>query len=88
MAHHQSAKKRIRQSEKRRLRNRYKKKRAKKLEKKLMASKNPTEAAELLPQVKSSVDSLVKHNIIHKNNAARKKSRLTRWVQDLQQSNG
>lgn len=38
------------------------------------------EAEKLLPEAFSTIDTAMKKNIIHKNNAARKKSRLARVV--------
>ena len=83
MAHHLSAKKRIRQSEKRRLHNRYYAKSARNAIKKLRNTKEKAAAAELLPKVSSMLDRLAKKNIIHKNKAANLKSSLTHHVNNL-----
>ncbi len=83
MAHHLSAKKRIRQSEQRRLLNRYHAKSARNAIKKLRSTKEKDQAVELLPKVSSMLDRLAKKNIIHKNKAANLKSRLTHYVNSL-----
>ncbi len=83
MANHKSALKRIRANEKKRLRNRYQLKTTRTYIKRLEAAKDKTEAEELLKQVTSMIDKLAKNNIIHKNNAAHNKSRLTRHVNAL-----
>ena len=83
MAHHASAKKRIRQNHKRRLRNRHKLMTMRKSMKKLHRTKDKAEAQKMLPEVVTSIDKCAKANIIHRNNAARKKSAVTRFVSDL-----
>ena len=83
MAHHKSAKKRIRQSEKRRLRNRYKKVKMRTLIKQLRATTDKGEAEKLLPEVHSTIDRVAKSNIIHKNTAGNMKGKLTRFVNGL-----
>ena len=83
MAHHKSAKKRIRQSEKRRLRNRFKKVTMRTGIKKLRLTTDKDEATELLPQVVGSIDRAAKSNIIHKNTAGNMKSKLTKYVNSL-----
>ncbi len=85
MAHHKSAKKRIRQNAKRRLRNRYKKTTMRSLVKKLRATTEQAVAAEMLPKVISTIDRVAKAHIIHKNNASNLKSKLTRFVNRLAQ---
>ena len=83
MAHHLSAKKRIRQNELRTLHNRYYAKSTRNAIKKLRSSKEKKEAAELLPKVSSMLDRLAKKNIIHKNKAANLKSSLTIHAKNL-----
>ncbi len=83
MAHHQSAKKRIRQSEKRRLHNRYYHLTARNAVRKLRSTEDKAEAEELLPKVASMLDKLAKTNIIHKNKASNLKSKLTKYVSSL-----
>ena len=49
---------------------------------------NLEEAAKFLPQVYSIIDTACKKNIIQSNNAARKKSRLARALNELQAKGG
>jgi len=83
MANHQSAKKRIRQSEKKRLHNKYYAKTTRNAVKELRLTTEKEEASKLLPKVSSLIDKLAKRNIIHKNKAANLKSKLTRHVNKL-----
>lgn len=84
MAHHKSAKKRIRQDAKKRLHNRYYKKSARTAIKKLRDMTDPEDAAKYLPKVVSMIDKLAKGNIWHKNKANNLKSKLTKYVKNLQ----
>jgi small subunit ribosomal protein S20 len=72
--------KRVRQSEKRRQRNlEYKngiKESRKKIRKLMEAGASQEELMEVYRKYSSAVDKAVKKNVIHKNNAARKKSRM------------
>ena len=83
MAHHLSAKKRIRQSEQRKLHNRYYARSARNAVKILRSTKEKVAASELLPKVSSMLDRLAKKNIIHKNKAANLKSSLAHHVKNL-----
>ncbi|MDX2001591.1 MAG: 30S ribosomal protein S20 [Chitinophagales bacterium] len=83
MAHHKSAKKRIRQIAARRLRNRYYGKTTRNLIRDLKASGDKPAAQKLLPEVISSIDKLAKRGTIHHNKAANLKSKLTRHVNAL-----
>ncbi|GAB2615423.1 30S ribosomal protein S20 [Belliella aquatica] len=80
MANHKSALKRIRANEAKRLRNRYQAKTTRTFIKRLKLTTDKVEAQELLKKVTSMIDKLAKKNIIHKNNASNKKSKLTRLV--------
>lgn len=53
---------------------------------KLLESGDKTAAAEQLKTTVSKIDLAAKNGVIHKNTAARKKSRLTKLVQPPQQS--
>ncbi|RME74499.1 MAG: 30S ribosomal protein S20 [Planctomycetota bacterium] len=89
MAHSKSAKKRIRQNEKRRLHNKALRSAAKTAIKKVMSAieeGNLEEAKKLLPYAQKKIDKACKRNVIHKNNGARKKSRLYRLVQSISES--
>ncbi|PSL04882.1 30S ribosomal protein S20 [Cecembia rubra] len=83
MANHKSALKRIRANEAKRLRNRYQHKTTRTFIKRLKSTTDKAEAQELLKTVTSMIDKLAKKNIIHKNNAANKKSKLTKLVNSL-----
>jgi small subunit ribosomal protein S20 len=83
MANHQSAKKRIRQSEARRLHNKYYAKTARNAVRTLRSTSEKAAAEELLPQVTAMLDKLAKRNIIHANKAANLKSGLTTYVNAL-----
>ncbi len=83
MAHHLSAKKRIRQSEVRRERNKYFARTTRHAIKSLRDTKEKEEAIEQLPKVSSMLDKLAKKNIIHKNKAANIKSKLTSHVNNM-----
>ncbi len=83
MAHHLSAMKRIRQSEKRRENNRYYARSTRNAIKKLRDTKNKKEADKMLPDVFSMVDNLARKNVIHKNKAANLKSKLAQHVNSL-----
>ncbi|MGL1886914.1 MAG: 30S ribosomal protein S20 [Reichenbachiella sp.] len=83
MANHKSALKRIRSNEAKRLRNRYQHKTTRTFVKKLKGATDKIEAQELLKKVTGMIDKLAKNNIIHKNNAANQKSKLTKLVASL-----
>jgi small subunit ribosomal protein S20 len=88
MPNHKSAEKRVRQNQKRnaintsnesRLRTQIKKLRA------ALATGDKTQSTELLTPTISSIDKAVNKGILHKNTAARYKSRLTSHVNELAQ---
>lgn len=83
MAHHKSAKKRIRQSAVRRLRNRYNGKTARNAIRNIRSMTDKSEAQKALPEVIGMIDKLAKRNIIHPKNASNKKSKLTKFVNSL-----
>ncbi|EMS31888.1 SSU ribosomal protein S20p [Mariniradius saccharolyticus AK6] len=83
MANHKSALKRIRANEAKRLRNKYQHKTTRTFIKKLKSVTDKVEALELFKTVTSMIDKLAKKNIIHKNNAANKKSKLAKFVSSL-----
>lgn len=83
MANHKSALKRIRSSETRRERNRYQLKTTRTFVKKLKNTTDKPEAEELYKKVSSMLDKLAKKNIIHKSNAAHKKAKLAKHVNQL-----
>lgn len=83
MAHHKSAKKRIRQDAIRRLRNRFYKKTTRTAIARLRSMTEKEAAEQFLPKVVSMVDRLVKKNTWHKNKASNLKSSLMRHVSSL-----
>ncbi len=83
MANTKSAEKRIRQSEKRRLMNRQVRSRMRteiKRFKSLVEEKKVEEARTLLPRVYGIIDRTAQKGVIHRNTAARYKSRLTQHL--------
>ena len=86
MAHHASALKRNRQSQKRRARNRNNVSQLKTQVKRLrsaIAEGNAEVAKQLLPATVGEIDKAAKKGVVHDNAAARYKSRLTRKVTAL-----
>jgi small subunit ribosomal protein S20 len=83
MANHKSAKKAIRSSAKKRLLNRYQTKTTRNMIKKLRETTDVAAAGEMYRTVSSMLDRLAKRNVIHKNNASNKKSKLARFVNGL-----
>ena len=86
MATHKSALKRSKQSKEKRLRNRNVKSNLKTTIKAVTAAieaKDPKKAQEVLSQVTPVINKAASKGVIHKKNAARKISRLTRKVNAL-----
>ena len=87
MANHKSAEKRIRQNEKRRAINRRNRSRMRTEIKKLrsaVALGDVERARDLLPAVVSVIDKSIQKGVLHRNAAARYKSRLTMTVTGLE----
>ena len=85
MPNHKSAEKRMRQNEKRRLINRSNRGRLRTGVKKLRAlleDGSAGDAQALLPQTVSLIDKAVQKGVLHRNAAARYKSRLTQRVNE------
>jgi len=80
MAHHQSAKKRIRQTVTRRARNRYFGKTTRNAFREILAMEDKGKAKEKMPEVISMIDKLAKRNVIHRNKAANWKSQVMKHV--------
>jgi small subunit ribosomal protein S20 len=81
MPNHKSAEKRMRQNEKRKQINRSNRTRVRSSIRKLRgALAGDGDAATLLPQTVSTIDKAVQKGVLHKNTAARYKSRLTARV--------
>jgi small subunit ribosomal protein S20 len=86
MANHKSAEKRVRQTEKRNATNRSNRSRVRTQIKKLrsaIAGADKGQCTELLNPTVSVIDKAVNKGLIHKNTAARYKSRLTKHVAEL-----
>jgi small subunit ribosomal protein S20 len=86
LANHKSAIKRARQSEERRIRNRARKTRMKNVIKSVqeaLASNSRELALEKLKEAIAVIDKTAAKGVIHKNNASRKISRLSRKVNAL-----
>lgn len=86
MANHKSAEKRVRQNAKRNEINRSNRSKLRTSIKKLrnaVAGQDKAASTELLFPTVSLIDKAVNKGIIHKNTAARYKSRLTKHVNDL-----
>jgi len=83
MPNHKSAKKRVRQSERRRLTNRSNRAELRTSIKKLrtaLAGGNAKEIGSQLPATVAEIDKAVQKGVLHRNAAARHKSRLTARV--------
>lgn len=87
MAHHKSALKRIRQSNKKRLYNRLNKKNLKFAIRAVKESKSYDDAFEKFNKAVSLLDRIAAKGIIHKNTAANKKSSLSKLVKKLAVNN-
>lgn len=86
MPNHKSAKKRVLQNEKRRVNNRSHRTRLRTAIKKLRAAittGDATATQDLLPTTISTIDKAIQKGVLHRNAAARYKSRLTMHVNDL-----
>lgn len=83
MAHHLSAKKRIRQTESKRVKNKYFARTTRNAVKELRGTTEKEAAAEQYPKVVSMLDKLAKNNVIHKNKADNLKSKLAKHVDSL-----
>jgi small subunit ribosomal protein S20 len=79
MPNHKSAEKRVRQNERRRLVNRSNRTRLRSSVKDLRGALDgdAKQAVELLPKTISEIDKAVQKGVLHRNAAARHKSRLT-----------
>ena len=86
MPNHKSAEKRVRQNEKRRVINRSNRSKVRTQIKKLrsaLGAKDKNASQELLNPTISTIDKAVNKGLLHKNTAARYKSRLTGHVNEL-----
>jgi small subunit ribosomal protein S20 len=83
MPQHKSAEKQLRISKKANIRNRNGKSKLRTIVRSVLDSKDKKTAQEALKNAVSLLDKSVGSGLIHKNNAANKKSRLSAFVQKL-----
>ena len=83
MPQHKSAIKRLRQSKKRQQHNKGRKTKMRKLVNEVYDSENKADAEENLKNAVSYIDKVTTKGILHKNTAARQKSKLTHFVNNL-----
>lgn len=83
MAHHKSAKKRIRSSEKRKKINKMTDSKIKTVMKKTLATSTKEEVEQLYKEAIAIIDKGAAKGRLHKNNAARKKSKITKHLNEL-----
>jgi small subunit ribosomal protein S20 len=83
MANHQSAIKRIRQTEVKTIHNRYFAKSMRNAVRKFRSLTDKKEAADSLPKLYEMIDRLSKKGIIHKNKAGNIKSGITKYANSL-----
>jgi small subunit ribosomal protein S20 len=91
LAHTRSAIKRLRQNEKRRARNRFFRATARteiKKTRRLIEAGELDEAREAVVQAIKALDKAAQKGVIHKNNAARRKSRLMKYLNAALQQAG
>ena len=86
MANHKATKKDVRQSAKRRDRNRYYGKTTRNAIRDLKAISEKSAAGEKTPEVIAMIDKLAKRGIIHKNKAARLKSRMSKMLKSAKET--
>jgi small subunit ribosomal protein S20 len=84
MANTQSAKKRIRTNERKRVRNKASLSRVKTLIKNVMESSDKETAESRLKKAVAVLDKTANKGRLHRNNVARKKSKLTKFVNSLE----
>ena len=83
MPQHKSAIKRLRQSKKRNQQNRGRRTKMKNLVNSVYEASDKAEAEENLKKAVSYIDRITTKGILHKNNAARQKAKLTKYVNNL-----
>ena len=84
MAHHKSAKKRIRTNARKREVNKNAESKIKTLIKKVFNSQDKAEAESLYKEAVATIDKNVNKGRLHRNTAARKKSALTKFFNNLE----
>jgi small subunit ribosomal protein S20 len=84
MPQHKACEKHVRKSKKANLKNRSDSSKLRTIMRRVLDEKNKKTAAENLPSAVSIIDKCVDSGLIHKNNAAHKKSNLYAYVNKLQ----
>lgn len=80
-----SAKKRVAQSRKANERNKHYNTKMRTLVKNVLKASDAAKVEKMLPETFSAIDTALKKNLLHKNNAARQKSKVTRALKQLQE---
>lgn len=83
MAHHKSAKKRIRSNKRKQVRNKAALSKIKTMVKRVYETEDKAKAETLLKEASATMDKQATKGRIHKNTVARKKSALTKHVNKL-----
>ncbi|AXJ01930.1 SSU ribosomal protein S20P [Cyclonatronum proteinivorum] len=83
MPQHKSSIKRVRQDKKKRIHNRALRSKMRTLYKKVFLTEDPEKAEAALKEAVSYIDRMAVKGILHKNNAANKKSNIVRYVNAL-----
>lgn len=83
MPQHKSSIKRVRQDKKKRLHNRTLRSKMRTLYKRVLRAETKEEGESALKEAVSYIDRMAVKGIVHKNNAANKKSRLVKYVNKL-----
>ncbi len=83
MAHHKSAKKRIRSNKRKQVRNKTALSKIKTLVKKVYATEDKAQAEIVLKEAVATLDKQTTKGRLHRNTAARRKSTLTKHVNKL-----
>lgn len=83
MPQHKSAIKRVRQNKKRREHNRTQRSRLKTLEKKVYEIEDKEKAEEAFREAVAYLDKMASKGIVHRNYAARRKSKLSNYINNL-----
>ncbi len=83
MPNTKQAQKRMRQNEQARQANKVKRTAMRSAMKKVLQADDAATAAAAMPKAVKKIDKCAKENIIHANNAARKKSQLSKHLADL-----
>ncbi|MFQ5690204.1 MAG: 30S ribosomal protein S20 [Gemmatimonadota bacterium] len=86
MPNHESARKRLRQSEKKRLSNRSVRSEIRTRTRNLFAMDSCSEAEAALRELYAILDRAARRRIVHPNAAARHKARVARYVRSLQEA--